>query len=233
MERLVNRNGAATGAEAELIDLIEACAPVSVSDLAKKRSLGAVYQRHHQRRRTTRLAMRLALGAGVLLVAGAATAGAFGVRWRARPEPRPAALAVTAAPHHVARPLHAPAVEASPAPEIPTVPAAATPASVPSVSVSSAHRAHVVRSEDPSLVVSAIQALRQDHDPARASHLLGAYLRTYPRGALVEEAIALSFEAADARQSTAAATFAQRYLRDYPQGRFRAAAERVLARPTP
>ena len=229
MERLVNRSGVATGAEAELIDLIEACAPVSVSELAKKRSLGAVYQRHHQRRRTTRFAMRLALGAGVLLVAGAATAGAFGVRWRARPEPTPAALAVTAAPHHVARPQHAPAVPAS---EITTAPATA-PASAPSVPASSGHRAHVVRSEDPSLVVSAIQALRQDHDPARASQLLGAYLRTYPRGALVEEAIALSFEAAEARQSAAAATFAQRYLRDYPQGRFRAAAERVLARPTP
>lgn len=231
MERLVNRKGAASGAEAELISLVEACEPVSVSELGKKRSLGAVYRRHHQRRRATRFAMRLALGAGVLLVAGAATAAAFGVRWRARPEMTPAPLAVAAAPHAVAHPLRAPVVEV-PAPETTTVPAPAT-APAPSVPASSGHRAHVVRSEDPSLVVSAIQALRQDHDPARASHLLAGYLRTYPHGALVEEAIALSFEAADARQSPAAATFAQRYLRDFPQGRFRAAAERVLARPTP
>ena len=228
MERLMDRSGLASGAEAELIDLIEACEPVRVSELGKKRSLGAVYQRHHQRRRTTRLAMRLAMGAGLLFVAGAATAAALGVRWRVRPEPTPAVLAVAAAPHHVARPRHAAVVEPSPAPEV-----APLPATTPSAPASSVHRAHVVRSEDPSLVVSAIQALRQDHDPARASHLLTAYLRTYPRGALVEEAIALSFEAADARQSPAAATFAERYLRDYPQGRFRAAAARVLARPTP
>jgi hypothetical protein len=223
VNRLVD-TGASTEAEGRLLDLIEACEPVSVSELGKKRSLGAVYHRHHQRRRSTRFAMRLAMAAGVLLVAGAATAAVFGVRWRAQTAPT---VALAPAPHHVARPLRAPVAElpAAPEPEIVAAPVAAPPAPV--------HHAHVARSEDPSLVVSAIQALRQDHDPARASHLLAAYLRAYPRGALVEEAIALSFEAADARKSPAAVTFAQRYLRDYPQGRFRVAAERVLARPAP
>ena len=79
--------------------------------------------------------------------------------------------------------------------------------------------------------MSAIQALRQDRDPERAGRLLAAYLRTHPRGALAEEAVALSIEAADARHSPAAATFAERYLKEYPHGRFRSAAERVLARP--
>jgi hypothetical protein len=225
VDRLIE-TGASTEAEGRLLDLIEACEPVSVSELGKKRSLGAVYHRHHQRRRTTRFAMRLAMAAGVLLVAGAATAAVYGVRWRARPAPT-LALATAPVPHHVARPVRAPVAEppAPPAPEI-----VAAPAPAPASPV---HHAHLARSEDPSLVVSAIQALRQDQDPARASRLLAAYLRTYPRGALVEEAIALSFEAADARKSPAAATFAQRYLRDYPHGRFRVAAERVLARPTP
>jgi hypothetical protein len=223
VDRLIEQ-GASTEGESRLIDLIEACEPVSVSDLGKKRSLGAVYYRHHQQRRRARLAMRLAMASGVLLVTGAATAAVFGVRWRTQPTLEPVvALAPAPAPHPVARPVRAPIAEPAAAPA--TVFA---PAPVPPV-----HHAHVIRSEDPSLVVSAIQALRQDRDPARASRLLGAYLRTYPRGALVEEAIALSFEAADARQSPAAATFAQRYLRDYPQGRFRAAAERVTARPTP
>jgi hypothetical protein len=225
MERLVDRTGSVGGAEAELIKLVEACAPVSVSELGKKRSLGAVYHRHHQRRRTTRFAVRLAMAAGVLLVAGAATA-AFGVRRRARPEP-PVTVALAPAPPHRAHPPRAALAEApaAPAPEL-------APAAPPTSPASPAHHARIVRSEDPSLVVSAIQALRQDQDPARAARLLAAYLRTYPRGALVEEAIALSFEAADARKSPAASTFAQRYLREYPQGRFRAAAERVLARPT-
>ncbi len=221
VDRLIEQ-GAATEAESELIGLIEACEPVSVSDLAKRRSLGAVYHRHHQQRRSTRYAMRLVMASGVLLVAGAATAAAFGVRWRARPAmPVVVALGTAPAPRHVARALPAPIAEAPAAPEI-------VVAAAPRV-----HHARVVRSEDPSLVVSAIQALRQDQDPARASRLLAAYLRTYPRGALVEEAIALSFEAADARKSPTAATFAQRYLRDYPQGRFRVAAERLLARPAP
>jgi hypothetical protein len=223
VDRLIEQ-GAATEAESELIGLIEACEPVSVSDLAKRRSLGAVYHRHHQRRRSTRFAMRLAMASGVLLVAGAATAAAFGVRWRARPEAPPlVAIGAAPAPRHLARALPAPIAQPAelPAPEIADAP-------TPRV-----HHARVVRSEDPSLVVSAIQALRQDQDPARASRLLAAYLRTYPHGALAEEAIALSFEAADARKNPAAATFAQRYLRDYPQGRFRVAAERLLARPAP
>ena len=223
MERLLEQREAASGAEAQLIDLIASAEPVSVSELGKKRSLGAVYHRHQQRRRTTRFAMRLAMAAGVLLVAGAATAAVFGVRWRAHPVPAPEIVALAPAPHHIARPLRAPVAEVPAPPE-----EAPAPAPVPSV-----HHARVVHSEDPSLVVSAIQALRQDHDPGRASRLLAGYLRTYPRGALVEEAVALSFEAADARKSPSATAFAQRYLRDYPQGRFRVAAERVLARPTP
>jgi hypothetical protein len=223
VDRLIEQ-GASTEGESRLIDLIEACEPVSISDLGKKRSLGAVYYRHHQQRRRARFAMRLAMASGVLLVTGAATAAVFGVRWRTQPAPVVVALAPAPAPHHVARPLRAPIAEpaAAPAPPAPEI------APAPPV-----RHAHVMRSEDPSLVVSAIQALRQDRDPARASRLLAAYLKTYPRGALVEEAIALSFEAADARKSPAAAAFAQRYLRDYPQGRFRVAAERLLARPTP
>jgi hypothetical protein len=92
------------------------------------------------------------------------------------------------------------------------------------------HHARVVKSEDPALVVAAIQALRQDGEPARAARLLAVYLRTHPRGALAEEAVALSIEAADARHSPAATAFAQRYLKEYPHGRFRPAAERALAR---
>jgi hypothetical protein len=232
VDRLIEQ-GASNEAESELIGLIAACEPVSVSDLGKKRSLGVVYHRHHQRRRTTRFAMRLAMASGILLVAGAATAAAFGVHWRARPAPPPVVLALAPATHHVARALPAPVAEA-PAPPEPEI--VAPPPAHHAHAVRSEIRAQVrsqVRSEDPSLVVSAIQALRQDHDPARASRLLADYLRTYPHGALVEEAIALSFEAADARKSPAAASFAERYLRDYPQGRFSAAAERVLARPSP
>ncbi len=227
MERLIQNKVPSTRAEAELAQLVEACEPVVISDARKSRSLRAVYNRHHERRQSVRFAMRAATVAGLLLVAGGATASVFGVRWKlhAARSVAPAPIALGPAPtfHHVARAERATPVEiaelAPPAePELAPRPPAL-------------HRARAVKSEDPSLVVSAIQALRQERDPERAGRLLAAYLRTHPRGALAEEAVALSIEAADARHSPAAASFAQRYLKEYPHGRFRSAAERVLARP--
>ena len=218
MNRLIETKASSTGAEAELAELVAACEPVAISDARKQRSLRAVYDRHHERRQSTRFAMRLAMASAVLLAAGGATAAAFGVHWKTHSE----ALAdATPAPpvHHVAR-----LARATPAPIAPPESAP------PEIVIAPAHRARAVKSEDPSLVVSAIQALRQDGDPTRAARLLASYLRTHPRGALAEEAVALSIEAADARHSPAATAFAQRYLKEYPHGRFRPAAERALAR---
>ena len=79
-------------------------------------------------------------------------------------------------------------------------------------------------------MVRAIRALRQDHDAALAAGLLAGYLRVHPSGALSEEALALSIEAATARHSPAAVSLSRRYLTRYPTGRFRAYAEKQLAR---
>ena len=70
--------------------------------------------------------------------------------------------------------------------------------------------------------------LRTDHDPARALRLLAKYLKAYPRGMLSEEALALSIEAAMNLGSPNAAVFAERYLKEYPNGRFRDAANQAL-----
>ena len=227
LQRLIDSKGACTEPEAELAQLVEACEPVVISELRKRQSLSAVYSRHHERRRNVRFGLRAAMAAGVLLVTGAATAAVFGVRWRT-PAPRPAPVATAPAPavHHVARARAelAPIAEL----ELPAEPQAEPAIAPPPPPV---HRARPVKSEDPSLVVAAIQALRQDRDPDRAGRLLAVYLRTHPRGALAEEAVALSIEAADARHTPAASTFAERYLREYPHGRFRSVAQRVLARP--
>ena len=56
------------------------------------------------------------------------------------------------------------------------------------------------------------------------------YLRSNPRGALAEDALALSIEAAMARKDPRAADYARRYLARYPEGRFRSLAQRVAAR---
>jgi hypothetical protein len=75
-----------------------------------------------------------------------------------------------------------------------------------------------------------VRALRKQGDPARAQALLDQYLKSNPRGALSEDALALSIEAAVARKDPRAAEYARRYLSRYPNGRFRAQAERALSR---
>jgi hypothetical protein len=226
VERLIQKKGSSTGAEAELARLVEACEPLVISEVQRRRSLSAVYSRHHERRRTVRFGVRAAMTAGVLLMAGAATAAVFGLHFKRSPA-TPTAIDSTPAPavRHVARRAELAPIAELEAPAEPEAPAELAPPAPP------VHRARTPKSEDPSLVVSAIQALRQDRDPERAGRLLAAYLRTHPGGALAEEAVALSIEAADARHSPAAATFADRYLKEYPHGRFRSTAERVLARP--
>jgi hypothetical protein len=229
VERLIQKKGSSTGAEAELVQLVEACEPLVISDVRKRRSLSAVYSRHHERRRTVRFGVRAAMAAGVLLMAGAATAAVFGLHFKMSAT-APASIVSTPAPavRHVARRTELPPIAELEAPAETEARPELRPSAPPAPLV---HRARPPKSEDPSLVVSAIQALRQDRDPGRAGRLLATYLRTYPRGALAEEAVALSIEAADARHSPAAATFADRYLKEYPRGRFRSTAERVLARP--
>jgi predicted Zn-dependent protease len=84
--------------------------------------------------------------------------------------------------------------------------------------------------EDPTQVAEAVRALRKQGDPARAQQLLDQYLRANPHGALAEDALALSIEAAAARKDPRAADYARRYLARYPNGRFHRVAERALGR---
>ena len=78
-------------------------------------------------------------------------------------------------------------------------------------------------------VVSAIQALRTEGDPVRAQALLTEYLKTHPNGALSEEALALSIEAASAQHDPRAADYARRYLAKFPHGKYQALANRAIA----
>jgi TolA-binding protein len=82
-------------------------------------------------------------------------------------------------------------------------------------------------SQSAKLMVEAMKA-RRSGDTARASQLLKEYQRKYPEGALQEEALALSMEAAAARGDASATKLARQYLERYPNGRFRDQAQRVL-----
>ena len=89
--------------------------------------------------------------------------------------------------------------------------------------------APVATTEDTSTIMEAMRALRVERNPARARQLLGRYLEQYPNGALAEEALALSLEAAVARGDGDAAALAARYLKLYPTGPFQALARQTLA----
>ncbi len=82
--------------------------------------------------------------------------------------------------------------------------------------------------EDPTRVAEALRALRKQGDPERAQSLLSEYMKANPHGALSEEALALSIEAAHTRHDPAAKRYARRYLARYPAGRHAALARRVL-----
>ncbi|HEX3902697.1 MAG TPA: hypothetical protein VH853_07585 [Polyangia bacterium] len=78
--------------------------------------------------------------------------------------------------------------------------------------------------EETQIVLEGMRALRLDKNPVRARALLARYLERRPNGALAEEALALSIEAAVAHHDADAATLGARYVRRYPAGRFTALA---------
>ena len=224
--RLVDKKTASSPEEARLRDLVQASEEVQVSDALKRQIYASVVERRPARRRQGSALLRPAVVFTILLVAAGATAAAtFGRRWIAHkdaPGPLPA-------PPPKVAPVHPPRAVAAPAPEIVPAPVE-LPAGEPQTTRNSRPARPHARSEDPSQVVQAVEALRNQHDPDRAAKLLSEYLASHPRGALVEEALALSIEAAVARHDPAAAAFANRYLKDYPSGRFRRTAETALAR---
>ena len=224
LQRLIDKKAFSSPEEAQLRDLVQASRTVDLSDETKQGVYASVLQRQQTRGRAGFTLLRPAVVFTVLLVAaGATTAATLGQRWMAqrnRPVPTPPA----AAP---AKPQARPASPAAPAIVAPT------PVELPVAEPESPRQRPSrvrARSEDPSQVVAAVEALRKQHDPERAAKLLAGYLAAHPRGALVEEAVALSIEAAAARRDPAAADFARRYLREYPGGRFRQTAEAALAR---
>ncbi len=244
MDRLSEKRNAFDPAEEVLADLIRASEPVVVTPARKQRVLNRVLLRQTTRRATRSRLLRPVFVIGVLSLAGATAAATIGRRaWIERRAPstahpaEPLAQVATKTKHARSKaPLVAKnELGGDAVDEMLDAPAVPEPAPVRGTPRTLRRPAHVATrsravhsSEDPSRVFDAIQALRTDRDPARAGRLLAEYLTRYPHGALAEEAVALSIEAAAARHSPSAAGFAERYLREYPRGRFRHTAEQAL-----
>jgi hypothetical protein len=235
MKRLRDEEAAPGTTERHAIDLLRATEPLQVSPFARARVRAALGRERAARapwllRPATIVAFLLA---GVT-VAGAALGPRLLARRAATPAPAPAAAKAPVAPvvEAVELPVAAPVVEQAPEPRARPARHVAAKAPTPVAAVEAP--AAPTPTDDPTLVATALRALRREHDAARAGALVDEYLRRWPSGALTEEAMALAVEAAAARHDARTATLATRYLARFPNGRFRdvvAAARAAAAAP--
>jgi hypothetical protein len=247
VRRLIDEDSAEGSPNRFLADLVRATSPIEPDALQKQRML--IQVRYTRRGARARLRPSVAV---VLLASGSAAAAMVGrmastsswfqgspstERAYDAPSSPPLALAAQSGPdvvHDDVPEMIAPPAQAlrsapkrprSPLPRPETVAnavASAPPRAAPAPS------AVVSDSEDAAQVVQAIGELRNHGDASKASALLADYLLAHPAGVLAEDALALSIEAAAARHDpSAAADYGRRYLRQFPNGRYRPVAVRA------
>jgi len=250
MKRLVDEDLEHGSALRPLAELVRVVPPLAAASLVQQRAAlarirsAAVQQSHRPWFEASRLganppAVRRwvwGVSFGALLLSAVAVASV--VRWhphfaspwasgRLGPTSTRGPMAGVPSPSMVSV---APAVSAEPVP----APIASQAVEVPSVRLKLATKGtdrspRLGGGEDPTLVLEAIAALRDRGDAARASALLADHLRAHPRGVLAEDALALAIEAALARRDAhAAADLGRRYVAQFPNGRYRAFAERAI-----
>ena len=226
--------------ERALAQLFSAAEPYRANPFRKRRIIVQLDARVRKPRRTWQPA-----ALAVLLVAGTSAAAALGHRWVTSDEPEAAPLVVVAqSKPQGKRALPKPATPAEPE-SIPvskqpqtrqrqTLPEPEAPrlqrrAAAVKQGHSPPRQRSNAASEDPTRVAEALRALRKEGDAKRAQALLSDYMRSNPKGALSEEALALAIEAAHLRRDPKAQQYARRYLARYPRGRHTALAHRALA----
>jgi hypothetical protein len=237
MERLKDGHFALASLEADARELLRASEPYQVP-AALKRNVRVRLVEAAPRRRGV-LLLRVAIVAGVLGVVAASFAAVGHLIQK--PSASTASLASSA--------VRSSSLSAQSGPERGDVSAPSPALVAPSASTEldlSSRAAAGVRTEthadarrdgprdaapvnEASLVYETAHALKNEGDPARAGRILDDYFKRYPHGALAEEAQALAIDIAVARGDARATALASRYLAQFPNGHFRAKAERVLA----
>jgi hypothetical protein len=232
VKRLIDEDHEANSAGALLASLVRASRDRDPAPMDPQRMLRAIVASPRSSRLGT---VRFGSAAAALSVAAVAAAsiGTIAVVARHRgaqvEAATPAASARSADTALALAPLVPPPSEApAPPPSETAAPASRSP-DTPSARLRSPAKAAALHDgEDPTPVLEAIRALREEGDAARAGELLAGYLRAHPRGVLAEDALALSIEAAAARHDArAAADLGRRYLAQFPRGRYRAFAQRA------
>jgi hypothetical protein len=230
-----------SGVDPWLAGLVRSTGPYKSPPGRKQRVLLSLGRSNGPRRAL--LLLRPAIVAAILIGCGAFASAALGPwrGWMGRAYERlaPSSNRVAVAPERARthRPAGGQAVAVGASP--PAVagqsasPDLAPPSVAPVASRGPLHVRHPVSppsardDQETQAVVAGMRALRLDHDPARARGLLAKYLERHPNGALAEEALALTIEAAVAHHDSDAAALGARYLRRYPAGPFRALALRA------
>ncbi len=241
MKRLVDEENRPGTAEERLTELVRAVPKFQPAPFRRQRVLAQLMRPQARVRRVFRASLAAAFALGTAAVAAAAIERSW-VRHEPAVAPR-AAAAQTPPPATAPRSALA-GIDETASVE-PAAPAAETPARLPYAPKSNPKRSGgadtrlVTRArprgeEDPARVLDAIRTLRNGGDATRAAALLDEYLQGHPNGVLAEDALALSIEAADARHDRrAAADYADRYLRQFPGGRFRVIAAQAVQRGEP
>jgi hypothetical protein len=216
------------------VELLQGTPPTPVLPDARARVWRAIRGAPVASPRSLRtLALKLAVGAVIVLVGG--TAGAvIAHRWIAPQTDKMASERRRAEPPSGSKPLRSRAmvpagIEVAPLEKpvelagdgpVKTAPPkglARTGSRKPAPLVVTAASVARERTE----VLDALVALRREHDAVRAGALLARYLSAHPHGALREEALVLAIEAADARGDRAGGEqLAHAYQGEFPVGRF-------------
>jgi hypothetical protein len=228
------------GVERQLAELFAAAEPTRSDPFRKRRILVRLSKQTLTRRSAWRPAIIVTMMLGATAAAATVGRGPLKTAWnglwtRHQNEVQPTVLQTPQHPINfvtpsLSEPIALPIVPAEhPSPQ----PAAVQEAAASTVTTrphSTAEPMHSASSEDPSQVLSAIRALRNEHNPARAKTLLNRYLQTHPQGALTEDALALSIEAAVATNDPKSSDIARTYMARYPNGRYRSLAMKALSR---
>jgi outer membrane biosynthesis protein TonB len=238
--RLRDHEGASP-TERRALDALRAVAPLTPTAEERRRRLAAIEARDRAGLRRP-IVFRPAVALTLLLAGSGAVAATAGRASLVRAYERVAATFTAQTPRAPRAPAPrseaAPEVEpseapaAEPAPPVPARAPAPRPARAATTKQAPAARAEAPPTPPPAdepLVYEAMVALRQRGDRATAAARAFTYLERHPQGPLAEEALEIAREALSQSSPARARELAREYLRRFPRGVYRAAAERTIA----
>jgi hypothetical protein len=241
LKRLIEQEWSPDASQNWLVELVRATAPLPPLPQLSFRRVRADFVRP---RASTRVWLGKAGTVGLTLGMAAVAAASVGSGWRPWAQKRSPAVAVAS----VADPSRSSSSQFPPATPLAALPddsddlALFMPPSSgldpgperPTIRPSHRPEPRVIKTgdkngEDAALVLEAIAALRNRGDGVRAGTLLSEYLKSRPNGLLTEDATALAIEAAMARHDErGSGELSRRYLKQFPNGRYRAFAFQAL-----